>query len=122
MQILWHFGVNAGRLTPEKFVELCCTAPARIFGMEKEKGAIKEGLDADIVLWDPKQRYTISAATQCMATDYSMFEGWTVQGNAAKVFSRGELVVDNLAKPGKFLGEVGRGRFVRREANAGGLA
>jgi dihydropyrimidinase len=122
MQILWHFGVNAGRLTQEKFVELCCTAPARIFGMEKEKGAIKEGLDADIMMWDPKMKYTISAATQCMATDYSMFEGWTVQGNAAKVFSRGELVVDNLAQPGKFLGKVGRGRFVRREANAGGLA
>ena len=121
MQILWHFGVNAGRLTPEKFVELCCSAPARIFGMDKVKGSIKEGLNADILVWDPKARYTISAATQRMATDYSMFEGWTVQGNAAKVFSRGELVVDNIAQPGKFLGTVGRGRFVKRQANAGGL-
>jgi dihydropyrimidinase len=57
-----------------------------------------------------------------MATDYSMFEGWKVKGNAAKVFSRGELVVDNVASPGKFLGATGRGRFVKREANAGGLA
>jgi dihydropyrimidinase len=121
MQIIWHFGVNAGRLTPEKFVELCCSAPAHIFGMDKVKGSIKEGLDADILVWDPKARYTISAATQRMATDYSMFEGWTVQGNAAKVFSRGELVVDNIAQPGKFLGTVGRGRFVKRKANAGGL-
>jgi len=122
LQIIWHYGVNAGRLTPEKFVELCCTAPARIFGMEKQKGSIKAGLDADILLWDPNADYTISAATQRMATDYSMFEGWKVKGNAAKVFSRGELVVDNMSQPGKFLGTTGRGRFVKREANAGGLA
>jgi dihydropyrimidinase len=121
LQILWHFGVNAGRITPEKFVELSATNPAKIFGMEKQKGAIAEGLDADILLWDPKAEYVISAATQCMATDYSMFEGWTVKGNAAKVFSRGELVVDNVAQPGRFLGATGRGRFVKREANAGGL-
>jgi len=122
LQIIWHYGVNAGRITPEKFVEVCCTAPARIFGMEKQKGAIKAGLDADILLWDPNIEYTISAATQRMATDYNMFEGWKVRGNAAKVFSRGELVVDNATQPGKFLGATGRGRFVRREANAGGLA
>ena len=122
LQILWHFGVNAGRITPEKFVELSSTAPARIFGMGKQKGAIAPGLDADILLWDPNVDYTISAATQRMATDYSMFEGWKVKGNAAKVFSRGELVVDNTTQPGKFLGATGRGRFIRREANAGGFA
>jgi dihydropyrimidinase len=122
LQILWHFGVNQGRITPEKFVELSCTNPAKIFGMGKQKGSITHGLDADIMLWDPNANYTISAATQCMATDYNMFEGWTVKGNAAKVFARGELVVDNIAQPGKFLGKTGRGRFVKREANAGGLA
>jgi dihydropyrimidinase len=121
LQILWHFGVNAGRITPEQFVALCATNPAKIFGMEKQKGAIAVGLDADVLLWDPSAEYTISAKTQRMATDYSMFEGWTVTGNAAKVFSRGELVVDNIASPGKFLGATGRGRFVKREANAGGL-
>ena len=122
LQILWHFGVNAGRITPERFVEVAATAPARIFGMEKQKGLIAEGLDADVLLWDPNAEYTISAATQCMATDYSMFEGWKVKGNAAKVYSRGELVVDNVAQPGKFLGATGRGRFVKRETNAGGFA
>jgi len=121
LQILWHFGVNAGRITPEKFVDLAATAPARIFGMANQKGSIKPGLDADILLWDPNIDYTISAATQCMATDYSMFEGWKVKGNAAKVFSRGELVVDNTTQPGKFLGATGRGKFLKREANAGGL-
>jgi dihydropyrimidinase len=122
LQILWHYGVNAGKITPEKFVELSATNPAKIFGMEKRKGAIAAGLDADVLLWDPAAEYTIQAATQCMATDYSMFEGWTVKGNAAKVYSRGELVVDNVAQPGKFLGATGRGRFVKREANAGGMA
>jgi dihydropyrimidinase len=121
LQILWHFGVNSGRITPEKFVDLACTAPARIFGMEDQKGSIAEDLDADILLWDPNADYTITAAMQCMANDYNMFEGWKVKGNAEKVFSRGEMVVDNAAQPGKFLGATGRGKFVKREANAGGL-
>jgi len=121
LQILWHFGVNAGRISQERFVALSATNPAKIFGMEEQKGRIAEGLDADILLWDPKAEYTISAATQRMATDYSMFEGWKVLGNAAKVYSRGELVVDNVAQPGKFLGATGRGRFVKREANGGGM-
>lgn len=117
LQLLWQFGVGAGRLTPERFVELCSTAPARIFGMP-QKGAIAPGKDADVLLWDPEADYTISAATQCMATDYSMFEGWRVRGNAKHVFSRGDLVV----RDGRWIGEVGRGRFLKREANAGGLA
>jgi dihydropyrimidinase len=117
LQILWHFGVNSGRLKPERFVELACTAPARIFGMPK-KGVIKADMDADILLWDPNADYAISAATQTMATDYSMFEGWKVRGNAKHVFSRGQLVVQD----GKWIGEVGRGKFIKREANAGGLA
>jgi dihydropyrimidinase len=121
LQILWHFGVNAGKISQERFVALMATNPAKIFGMERCKGRIAAGLDADILLWDPKAEYTISAATQCMATDYSMFEGWTVRGNAAKVYSRGELVVDNVASPGKFLGATGRGRFMKREANGGGM-
>jgi dihydropyrimidinase len=121
LQILWHYGVNAGKITPEQFVALSATNPAKIFGMERQKGAIAEGLDADVLLWDPKAQYTISAKTQRMATDYSMFEGWRVTGNAAKVYSRGDLVVDNVKEPGRFLGATGRGRFVKREANAGGM-
>jgi dihydropyrimidinase len=110
LQILWHFGVNTGRLSPERFVELSCAAPARIFGMP-QKGKIAVGKDADVLLWDPEEEYTISARTQKMATDYSMFEGWKVKGNAKHVFSRGELVVED----GRWIGETGRGRFVRRE-------
>jgi dihydropyrimidinase len=117
MQLLWHHGVGAGLLTPQQFVSLACTNPARIFGMTK-KGVVAPGYDADILLWDPNVEYTISAATQAMNTDYSMFEGWTVKGNAAKVYLRGELVVDG----GRFVGRPGHGRFLKREANAGGLA
>ena len=117
MQLLWHHGVDTGLLTPHQFVALTSTNPAHIFGMSK-KGVIAPGYDADILLWDPNADYTISAATQAMNTDYSMFEGWKVKGNAAKVFSRGKLVVD----AGKFLGTPGHGRFLKREANAGGLA
>jgi dihydropyrimidinase len=116
MQLTWHYGVNAGLITPERFVALTAAEPARVFGMDS-KGAIAVGKDADILLWDPNADYTISAATQAMATDYSMFEGWQVKGNVAKVFSRGELIVDS----GKFLGEPGRGRFLKRRANAGEL-
>ena len=104
LQILWQFGVASGRLTAEKFVELCCTAPARIFGMP-QKGVIAPGKDADIMLWDAHTSYTISAATQAMATDYSMFEGWKVSGNAKHVYSRGEMVV----KAGAGLGRPAAG-------------
>ena len=69
------------------------------------------GSDADIVIWDPEAKYTITAATQNMHTDYSIFEGFQVKGNARQVFSRGELVVDG----GKFIGTVGRGRYLHRE-------
>ena len=116
LQLLWHYGVNAGLLTPERFVALTASEPARIFGMDS-KGAIAPGKDADILLWDPNADYTISAATQAMNTDYSMFEGWKVKGDVAKVYSRGELIVDH----GKFLGQPGRGRFLKRKANAGEL-
>ncbi|WP_041596875.1 dihydropyrimidinase [Granulicella tundricola] len=117
LQLLWHYGVNAGLLTPERFVELTSSAPAKIFGLP-QKGQIAAGFDADVLLWNPNAEYTISAATQAMNTDYSMFEGWTVKGNASKVYSRGKLIVDE----GRFVGEAGYGRFLRTEANAGGMA
>ncbi len=122
MQLLWHHGVNTNLLTPQQFVALTSTNPAHIFGLGK-KGVIAPGYDADILLWDPNADYTISAATQAMNTDYSMFEGWKVKGNAAKVFSRGKLIVDLDAQGiAKFTGNPGHGRFLKREANAGGLA
>jgi dihydropyrimidinase len=115
MQLIHHHGVNSGRLSLNRFVEITATAPARIFGMYPRKGTIATGSDADIVLWDPKAPHTISAATHNMRCDYSMFEGFQVQGNARKVYSRGELIVEN----GQFLAKVGRGKYLRREARGG---
>jgi dihydropyrimidinase len=110
MQLIYHHGVNAGRLTLNRFVEITATAPARIFGMYPQKGTVAPGSDADIVLWDPNAELTISAATHHMRVDYSMFEGFKVRGNARQVYSRGELIVDR----GEFLGRPGRGRYLRR--------
>ncbi|RSL17107.1 dihydropyrimidinase [Edaphobacter aggregans] len=115
MQLLFHHGVNAGKITLERFVEITSAAPARIFGMYPTKGVIAPGADADIVLWNPAAEHLISAATHSMRCDYSMFEGWKVKGNAQKVFSRGELIVDN----GKYIAATGRGKYIRREARGG---
>jgi len=115
MQLIHHHGVNSGRLSLNRFVEITSTAPARIFGMYPRKGTIAPGSDADIVLWDPKAPHTISAATHNMRCDYSMFEGFQVRGNARQVYSRGELIVEN----GKFLGKIGRGNYLRRNARGG---
>ncbi|HTW45429.1 MAG TPA: dihydropyrimidinase [Acidobacteriaceae bacterium] len=115
MQLIHHHGVNAGRLSLNRFVEITSTAPARIFGMYPKKGTIAAGSDADIVVWDPKAKHTISAATHNMRVDYSMFEGFAVVGNARQVYSRGELIVEN----GKYLGKAGRGTYLRRDARGG---
>jgi dihydropyrimidinase len=111
MQLTYHHGVNSGRMSLERFVEVTAEAPAKIFGMYPKKGIVAVGSDADIVIWDPEADYTITAATQNMHTDYSIFEGFQVKGNARQVFSRGELVVEG----GRFIGSVGRGRYVHRE-------
>ncbi len=115
LQLIYHHGVNKGQLSLSRFVELTSTAPARIFGMYPKKGEIAAGSDADLVLWDPTEEMTISAATHHMRVDYSMFEGFRVRGNARTVLSRGEVIVDR----GEFLGKPGRGRYLKRQARGG---
>jgi dihydropyrimidinase len=110
MQLVYHHGVNQGRLSLERFVEITAEAPAKIFGMYPKKGVLAAGSDADILIWDPSAKYTITAATQNMHTDYSIFEGFEVRGNARQVYSRGECIVDG----GKFVGCVGRGEYLHR--------
>ena len=118
LQLIYHHGVNDGKLSLNRFVELVSTTPARIFGMYPRKGAIAAGSDADIVFWDPQADYTISAKTHHMRVDYSMFEGFRVKGNVSKVMSRGELIVEN----GQFLGKIGRGQYLKRSARGGAWA
>ena len=83
LQLIYHYGVNAGKLSLNRFVEITSTTPARIFGMYPRKGEIAPGSDADLVIWDPDALYTISAATHHMRVDYSMFEGFEVQRQRA---------------------------------------
>jgi dihydropyrimidinase len=115
LQLLHHHGVGQGNFSINRFVELVSTAPARIFGMYPKKGVLAVGSDADLVLWDPHEAYTISAATHHMRVDYSMFEGFHVRGNARDVYSRGELIVSG----GEFIGKPGRGNYLKREARGG---
>lgn len=115
LQLIYHHGVGAGKLSLNRFVEIVATAPARIFGMYPKKGTLEPGSDADIVIWDTNAEHIISAKTHNMRVDYSMFEGFRVKGNARQVFSRGELIVEN----GKFLGKPGRGKYLRRAARGG---
>lgn len=115
LQLIHHHGVNSGKLTLNRFVELTSTTPARIFGMYPRKGEIAPGSDADLVIWDAKAPYTISAATHHMKVDYSMFEGYEVRGNARMVLSRGEVIVDGQ----EFLGKPGRGSYIKRAARGG---
>jgi dihydropyrimidinase len=115
LQLIYHYGVNESKLTLNRFVELTSTSPAKIFGMYPKKGEIAEGSDADIVLWDPQASHIITAKTHHMRVDYSMFEGYEVQGNARTVLSRGEVIVDT----GNFLGKPGRGNYLKRTARGG---
>jgi len=115
LQLIHHHGVNQGKISLNRFVEIVATTPARIFGMYPKKGTLSPGSDADIVVWNPNAEHVISAKTHHMRVDYSMFEGFRVKGNARQVFSRGELIVDD----GKFLGKAGRGRYLRRTARGG---
>jgi dihydropyrimidinase len=115
LQLIYHHGVNSGKLSLNRFVELTSTTPARIFGMYPKKGEIAPGSDADVVIWDPNAVHTISAKTHHMRVDYSMFEGFECRGNVRTVFSRGESIVDG----GEFLGKPGRGRYLKRTARGG---
>jgi dihydropyrimidinase len=115
LQLIYHHGVNQGRLSLNRFVELVSTAPAKLFGLYPRKGELAQGSDADIVIWDPNIEHTISAKTHHMRVDYSMFEGFQVEGNARMVLSRGEVIVDR----GSFLGRAGRGEFLKRPAHGG---
>ncbi len=111
MELLWSEGVMKGRITPQKFVEVTATNPARIFGMYPRKGSLAPGSDADILILDPDRRHTLSAASHHMNTDYSGYEGWDVTGKCETVVLRGQVAIENGAvRIGK-----GYGTFVSRK-------
>jgi dihydropyrimidinase len=114
MSLIYSGGVASGRFSANRFVELVSTTPAKLFGLYPRKGTIAVGSDADLVIFDPKRKHTISAATHHMRVDYSMFEGIQVTGMADVVLSRGRVVVAGE----KFLGRAGQGEFLKRATYA----
>jgi dihydropyrimidinase len=114
LSLIFSGGVASGRFSANRFVELVSTAPAKLFGLYPRKGTIAVGSDADLVIFDPKRRHTISAKTHHMRVDYSMFEGIQVTGMPDVVLSRGQVIVDG----DKFLGRAGRGEFLKRSTFA----
>ncbi|CCH30347.1 dihydropyrimidinase [Actinosynnema sp. NPDC047251] len=110
---LLHQGVVKGEISLERWVEISSTTPARMFGLHPRKGVLAPGADADIVVYDPTAKQTISAATHHMNVDYSAYEGMEITGKVDTVLSRGRVVVDGSG----FRGAVGHGRFLTRELN-----
>jgi dihydropyrimidinase len=110
MPVLWTYGVGTGRLTPNEFVAVTSTNIARILNLYPRKGAILPGADADLVVWDPKAKKTITWENQVSVIDYNVFEGIAVEGLPRYTLSRGSVVYED----GKVLANNGRGRFVKR--------
>src|SRR5512140_785259 len=110
LPIMWTYGVRAGRISPNQFVALNSTNPARIFGLYPRKGALLPGSDADIVIWDPEKRVQYGVAHSQQRTDYNLYEGWELVGFPEKVFLRGHLIVDRE----QWLGHAGQGQFLKR--------
>ncbi|MEO7313098.1 MAG: dihydropyrimidinase [Chitinophagaceae bacterium] len=115
MELLYSEGVAKGKISLNKYVEVACTNPAKIFGMFPKKGTIAVGSDADIVIFDPNETHTLSAATHHMNVDYSGYEGWEVTGKVKTVLLRGEVAIaNNECKVQK-----GFGKFIKRNKVGG---
>jgi dihydropyrimidinase len=110
VDLLHHFGVVEGRMSRERWVEVMATNAAKLFGIYPKKGAIAVGSDADILIFDPDRKRTISAATHHMDVDYSIFEGFEIQGTSDIVMSRGTVLV----RDGQWVGPAGHGKYLPR--------
>ncbi len=110
MHIIYQGGVAQRGWSMNRFVQITSTAPAKLFGLFPRKGTLAVGSDADIVLWDPQRKYTISAATHFMRVDYNPYEGMTIDGSPSLVLARGRVIFDE----DKFLGKRGQGEFLKR--------
>lgn len=109
LALLWTYGVEKGRISRQKLVDVYATTPAKIVGLYPQKGQIAIGSDADIVIFDPDWKGTMSVKDSLHGIDYSSFEGFEQIGRPEKVFLRGKLVAEN----GKFVGERGKGKYIK---------
>ncbi|MDX6253927.1 MAG: dihydropyrimidinase [Frankiales bacterium] len=107
---LMYQGVVAGEISLERWVELCSTTPARMFGLYGRKGVLAPGADADVVVYDPRALQTLGVATHHMNMDYSAYEGITVNGRVDTVVSRGSVIIDAAG----YHGRKGHGRYLQR--------
>jgi dihydropyrimidinase len=112
MGVLWHHGVNTGRLTMNEFVAVTSANTAKIFNIYPRKGCISIGADADIIVWDPAKTRTISAKTHHQKVDFNIFEGMEVKGANSVTISRGKIVY----KDGDLRTVKGAGRYIDRPA------
>jgi dihydropyrimidinase len=112
LPLLFSEGVGKGRIGLERFVELCCTNPAKVYGLHPQKGTIAIGSDADMALWDPARVVEVTDRTTHDATGYCPYAGMTLKGWPVTVLSRGEVIVEG----GELKAERGRGRFLPRPA------
>jgi dihydropyrimidinase len=110
LQMIHQFGVRGGHISLNRMVELLATNPAKLFGLYPRKGTLAVGSDADIVVFDPEKRVTISATTHHSASDYNLYEGTEVQGSPEVVLLRGNVLVEN----DQLVASPGIGRFIRR--------
>ena len=110
MHVLWHHGVNAGRLTETEFVAATSANTAKIFNIYPRKGAILAGADADLVIWDPERTRTISKDTHHMNIDFNIFEGWEVTGTNRTTIAQGKVVYHD----GELNVTEGAGRYIPR--------
>ncbi len=111
MPLLWTNGVNTGRLTMNEFVAVTSTNIAKALNVYPQKGAILEGADADIVVWDPNREKTISSKNQQSAIDYNVFEGFSVKGLPRFTLTKGYVAIqENEIKT-----REGHGSFVERK-------
>ncbi|NOT74173.1 MAG: dihydropyrimidinase [Cyclobacteriaceae bacterium] len=110
MELLFSEGVAKEKISLNKYVEVACTNPAKIFGMFPRKGTIAVGSDADIILFDPKEKHTLSVKTHHMNVDYSAYEGWELTGKVKTVVLRGSVAIDK----GECLVKKGYGKFIKR--------
>lgn len=110
LPLVFDGGVGEKRISLHRFVDLTATTPAKLFGLFPRKGTIAVGSDADIVIFDPNETWTIRAAEHHGRSDYSLFEGRSLTGRVKKVFLRGNLIVDGPA----WLGREGMGEYLSR--------
>jgi dihydropyrimidinase len=108
--LMYSEGVVKRRLSLRRFTELCSTNPAKLFGLYPQKGVIQEGSDADLAIINPRRRGILGKKMLHSNVDYSSYEGFAFEGYPECTVSRGEVIV----RDGLFLGERGRGRFLKR--------